>query len=152
MYIYWHYFPPGNFFLLLRILLLSPPLISIYLCMFNLRAVTLDQLVQELVDQGLSITTSFIKSQEPESGYGGDWAIRIQAAEQSRPSEDGYVQATYIYVQPVNSEFKSSYCCGCMPTRLISLRAVWGGQRCSFGFAFKVQCPSDRYEVSAHKV
>lgn len=34
---------------------------------------------QVLVDQKLVLTTSFLKSMEKEGGYGGDWAIRIEA-------------------------------------------------------------------------
>ncbi|KAG0605933.1 hypothetical protein M758_9G099500 [Ceratodon purpureus] len=42
---------------------------------------------QEIVDQGLGITTSFLKHQDPESGYGGDWAVRVQVVEKMRPKE-----------------------------------------------------------------
>ncbi|XP_047967733.1 mannosyl-oligosaccharide glucosidase GCS1-like isoform X1 [Salvia hispanica] len=34
---------------------------------------------QVLVDQKLVLTTNFLKSREEESGYGGDWAVRIEA-------------------------------------------------------------------------
>lgn len=34
---------------------------------------------QVLVDQKLVLTTSFLKSKEEESGYGGDWAVRTEA-------------------------------------------------------------------------
>ncbi|KAK4402661.1 Mannosyl-oligosaccharide glucosidase GCS1 [Sesamum angolense] len=34
---------------------------------------------QVLVDQNLKLTTSFLKSMEKESSYGGDWAVRIEA-------------------------------------------------------------------------
>lgn len=43
--------------------------------------------MQEIVDQGLGITTSFLKHQGPESGYGGDWAVRVQVVEKTRPKE-----------------------------------------------------------------
>lgn len=42
---------------------------------------------QEIVDQGLAITTYFLKSQTPESGYGGDWAVRVKVAEKKVPEE-----------------------------------------------------------------
>lgn len=32
---------------------------------------------QVIVDQGLSLTTSFLKEKGHGSGYGGDWAVRI---------------------------------------------------------------------------
>lgn len=34
---------------------------------------------QVLVDQKLTLTTSFLKSKDIGSGYGGDWAVRIEA-------------------------------------------------------------------------
>lgn len=34
---------------------------------------------QELVDRGLKLTTSFIKMKGHGSGYGGDWAVRVEA-------------------------------------------------------------------------
>ncbi|BBN11838.1 mannosyl-oligosaccharide glucosidase [Marchantia polymorpha subsp. ruderalis] len=47
---------------------------------------------QELLDQGVTLTTSFLKSWEDGSGYGGDWAVRIKVeAENATESsqEDG---------------------------------------------------------------
>jgi mannosyl-oligosaccharide glucosidase len=41
---------------------------------------------QEIVDQDLSITTTFLKSWELGSGYGGDWVVRIQAKKQGSSS------------------------------------------------------------------
>lgn len=32
---------------------------------------------QELVDQDMTLMTSFFKSKEDGSGYGGDWTVRI---------------------------------------------------------------------------
>jgi len=32
---------------------------------------------QVLVDQGITLTTGFLKSKEEGSGYGGDWTVRI---------------------------------------------------------------------------
>jgi len=32
---------------------------------------------QVLVDHGMTLTTGFLKSKEEGSGYGGDWAVRI---------------------------------------------------------------------------
>lgn len=32
---------------------------------------------QFLVDHGLMLTTSFLKSKGADSGYGGDWAVRV---------------------------------------------------------------------------
>lgn len=34
---------------------------------------------QVLVDHGLRLETSFLKSKSEGSGYGGDWAVRIDA-------------------------------------------------------------------------
>lgn len=33
---------------------------------------------QVLVDHGMVLATSFLKSKEVGSGYGGDWAVRIE--------------------------------------------------------------------------
>uniref|UniRef100_A0A7I4A5H3 Mannosyl-oligosaccharide glucosidase n=1 Tax=Physcomitrium patens TaxID=3218 RepID=A0A7I4A5H3_PHYPA len=42
---------------------------------------------QEIIDQGLAITTSFMKHEDPKSGYGGDWAVRVAVAEKKRHKE-----------------------------------------------------------------
>ncbi|KAG8365914.1 hypothetical protein BUALT_Bualt17G0021500 [Buddleja alternifolia] len=42
---------------------------------------------QVLADQEFTLTTSFLKSREKESGYGGDWAVRIEAQSEI-PNED----------------------------------------------------------------
>ncbi|XP_073129902.1 mannosyl-oligosaccharide glucosidase GCS1 [Henckelia pumila] len=42
---------------------------------------------QVLVDQDLTLTTSFLKSKDKESGYGGDWGVRIEA-QSEKSSED----------------------------------------------------------------
>jgi mannosyl-oligosaccharide glucosidase len=34
---------------------------------------------QELTDHGLQLTTSFLKDKGEGSGYGGDWAVRLDA-------------------------------------------------------------------------
>lgn len=34
---------------------------------------------QALVDQALSLTTSFLKESRNGSGYGGDWVVRLEA-------------------------------------------------------------------------
>ena len=34
---------------------------------------------QEIVDLGIKLTTSFVKTKERGSGYGGDWAVKIEA-------------------------------------------------------------------------
>lgn len=34
---------------------------------------------QVLVDHGLFLTTSFLKEKGESSGYGGDWAVRLDA-------------------------------------------------------------------------
>lgn len=34
---------------------------------------------QVLVDQEFTLTTSFLKSRVAESGYGGDWTVRLEA-------------------------------------------------------------------------
>ncbi|CAM6105240.1 unnamed protein product [Calypogeia fissa] len=46
---------------------------------------------QELLDQGLLVSTSFLKSKDEGSGYGGDWAVRIRAEDAAglnRTTED----------------------------------------------------------------
>ncbi|XP_042048739.1 mannosyl-oligosaccharide glucosidase GCS1-like isoform X2 [Salvia splendens] len=43
---------------------------------------------QVLVDQKLFLTTSFLKSKEEESGYGGDWAVRIEAQSLGKGTSD----------------------------------------------------------------
>ncbi|XP_058192852.1 mannosyl-oligosaccharide glucosidase GCS1-like [Rhododendron vialii] len=44
---------------------------------------------QELVDQDMTLMTSFFKSKEDGSGYGGDWTVRIDVRnENSKLSED----------------------------------------------------------------
>ena len=37
---------------------------------------------QLLVDQDMTLATSFLKSKEDGSGYGGDWAVRINMQRQ----------------------------------------------------------------------
>ncbi|KAL6983884.1 mannosyl-oligosaccharide glucosidase [Sarracenia purpurea var. burkii] len=52
---------------------------------------------QKLVDQELTLTTSFYKSKEDGSGYGGDWAVRIDMqSESSKLSEDLW-QTAYLF-------------------------------------------------------
>ncbi|QCD83381.1 mannosyl-oligosaccharide glucosidase [Vigna unguiculata] len=44
---------------------------------------------QVLLDQGVALTTAFLKSKEEGSGYGGDWAIRISVqADKSKWNEE----------------------------------------------------------------
>lgn len=37
---------------------------------------------QVLIDHGLSLTTSFLKERGKGSGYGGDWAVRLEAQDE----------------------------------------------------------------------
>jgi hypothetical protein len=54
--------------------------------------------MQEIVDQDLSITTTFLKSWEFGSGYGGDWVVRIQAKKQgSSSSSSSYSEIQYRF-------------------------------------------------------
>ncbi|CAA6668399.1 unnamed protein product [Spirodela intermedia] len=43
---------------------------------------------QELVDRGLKLVTSFIKMKGDGSGYGGDWAVRVEADNEKSSSDD----------------------------------------------------------------
>ncbi|KAF2286506.1 hypothetical protein GH714_017432 [Hevea brasiliensis] len=52
---------------------------------------------QVLVDQGLKLETSFLKSKNEGSGYGGDWAVRIDAQ-----SEKTLIFTIYL-ICPANS-------------------------------------------------
>ncbi|PIN15118.1 Glucosidase I [Handroanthus impetiginosus] len=53
---------------------------------------------QVLVDQNLKLTTSFLKSTEKESGYGGDWAVRIEAQNEVRDEEMPETAHLFFYV------------------------------------------------------
>ncbi|PIN26107.1 Glucosidase I [Handroanthus impetiginosus] len=53
---------------------------------------------QVLVDQNLKLTTSFLKSTEKESGYGGDWAVRIEAQNEVRDEEMPETVHLFFYV------------------------------------------------------
>ncbi|PON82830.1 Glycoside hydrolase [Trema orientale] len=51
---------------------------------------------QAIVDQGMSLTTSFLKSKQEGSGYGGDWAVRIdvqgeKAMQDEEPRSSGHL-------------------------------------------------------------
>ncbi|KZV39984.1 hypothetical protein F511_15646 [Dorcoceras hygrometricum] len=50
---------------------------------------------QVLVDQDLTLTTSFLKSKDKESGYGGDWGVRIEA--QSEKSSEDMDKITHLF-------------------------------------------------------
>lgn len=53
---------------------------------------------QVLVDQKLTLTTSFLKSKEKESGYGGDWAVRIEAQSEVLQEEMEETVHLFFYV------------------------------------------------------
>ncbi|KAI3467687.1 hypothetical protein Pfo_024350 [Paulownia fortunei] len=53
---------------------------------------------QVLVDQKLTLTTSFLKSKEKESGYGGDWAVRIEAQSEVLNKEMAEIVHLFFYV------------------------------------------------------
>jgi len=53
--------------------------------------------MQEIVDQDLSITTTFLKSWELGSGYGGDWVVRIQAKKQGSSSSSSSSEIQYRF-------------------------------------------------------
>ncbi|GER29135.1 glucosidase [Striga asiatica] len=53
---------------------------------------------QVLVDQKLALTTSFLKSKDKESGYGGDWAIRIEAQSEGLNEEMAKSVHLFFYV------------------------------------------------------
>ncbi|XP_057776938.1 mannosyl-oligosaccharide glucosidase GCS1 [Salvia miltiorrhiza] len=53
---------------------------------------------QVLVDQKLVLTTSFLKSKDEESGYGGDWAFRIEAQNEVLNEEMEEIVHLFFYV------------------------------------------------------
>ncbi|KAL2547190.1 Mannosyl-oligosaccharide glucosidase GCS1 [Forsythia ovata] len=53
---------------------------------------------QILVDQELKLTTSFFKYKEKDSGYGGDWAVRIEAQSDKRSEEMSELVHLFFYV------------------------------------------------------
>ncbi|XP_051122251.1 mannosyl-oligosaccharide glucosidase GCS1-like isoform X2 [Andrographis paniculata] len=53
---------------------------------------------QLLVDQNLKLTTSFLKSMETGSGYGGDWAVRIEAESEVHNEEMSDVVHLFFYM------------------------------------------------------
>ncbi|KAL1565274.1 ADP-ribosylation factor GTPase-activating protein gcs1 [Salvia divinorum] len=53
---------------------------------------------QVLVDQKLVLTTSFLKSKEKDSGYGGDWAVRIEAQSEVLNEEMEEIAHLFFYV------------------------------------------------------
>ncbi|KAK4413227.1 Mannosyl-oligosaccharide glucosidase GCS1 [Sesamum alatum] len=53
---------------------------------------------QVLVDQNLKLTTSFLKSMEEESGYGGDWAFRVEAQSEVLKEETEDTVHLFFYV------------------------------------------------------
>ncbi|KAL8514460.1 hypothetical protein ACS0TY_013538 [Phlomoides rotata] len=53
---------------------------------------------QVFVDQKLTLTTSFLKSKEKESGYGGDWAVRIEAQSEVLNEEMKEIVHLFFYI------------------------------------------------------
>ncbi|KAL7171743.1 hypothetical protein ACSBR2_036415 [Camellia fascicularis] len=54
---------------------------------------------QMLVDQDMTLITSFLKSKEDGSGYGGDWAVRIDVqSEKSKLSEEMQTVHLFFYL------------------------------------------------------
>ncbi|KAL3649881.1 ADP-ribosylation factor GTPase-activating protein gcs1 [Castilleja foliolosa] len=53
---------------------------------------------QVLDDQKVTLTTSFLKSKEKESGYGGDWAVRIEAQSEALNKEMAEIVHLFFYV------------------------------------------------------
>ncbi|CAL5357821.1 unnamed protein product [Camellia sinensis] len=54
---------------------------------------------QMLVDQDMTLMTSFLKSKEDGSGYGGDWAVRIDVqSEKSKLSEEMQTVHLFFYL------------------------------------------------------
>ncbi|KAL7226986.1 hypothetical protein ACSBR1_021952 [Camellia fascicularis] len=52
-----------------------------------------------LVDQDMTLMTSFLKSKEDGSGYGGDWAVRIDVqSEKSKLSEEMRTVHLFFYL------------------------------------------------------
>ncbi|CAL5433607.1 unnamed protein product [Camellia sinensis] len=50
---------------------------------------------QMLVDQDMTLMTSFLKSKEDGSGYGGDWAVRIDVQMDIAPKPEIFYKTTY---------------------------------------------------------
>ncbi|XP_012851159.1 PREDICTED: mannosyl-oligosaccharide glucosidase GCS1-like [Erythranthe guttata] len=53
---------------------------------------------QVFVDQRLTLTTSFLKSKEIESGYGGDWAVRLEADTEEVNKEKTEIVHLFFYM------------------------------------------------------
>ncbi|XP_073019820.1 mannosyl-oligosaccharide glucosidase GCS1-like [Primulina eburnea] len=53
---------------------------------------------QVLVDQDLTLTTSFLKSKDKESGYGGDWGVRIEAQSEKSGEDMDKIVHLFFYI------------------------------------------------------
>ncbi|CAI9756358.1 unnamed protein product [Fraxinus pennsylvanica] len=53
---------------------------------------------QVLVDQEFTLMTSFLKYKEKESGYGGDWAVRIEAQSEKHSEDMSELVHLFFYV------------------------------------------------------
>ncbi|ONK58208.1 uncharacterized protein A4U43_C09F9600 [Asparagus officinalis] len=52
---------------------------------------------QKIVDQGLSLTTSFLKEKGHGSGYGGDWAVRINVQNEKLSLEEAELTNAHLF-------------------------------------------------------
>lgn len=59
---------------------------------------------QVLVDHGLRLETSFLKSKSEGSGYGGDWAVRIDAQSEKSDWNDEMQQKGHLFFYLANED------------------------------------------------
>ncbi|KAI4964728.1 hypothetical protein ZWY2020_059785 [Hordeum vulgare] len=52
---------------------------------------------QELTDHGLHLTTSFLKEKGDGSGYGGDWAVRLDAKNEGSSLSEAQESTTHLF-------------------------------------------------------
>ncbi|XP_058103291.1 mannosyl-oligosaccharide glucosidase GCS1 [Magnolia sinica] len=59
---------------------------------------------QVLVDQDLTLTTSFLKAKMNGSGYGGDWAVRVDAQNEKSGLDDETWRAAHLFFYLADEE------------------------------------------------
>ncbi|OAY72671.1 Mannosyl-oligosaccharide glucosidase GCS1 [Ananas comosus] len=62
---------------------------------------------QVLIDHGLSLTTSFLKERGKGSGYGGDWAVRLEAQDEKSSLTEPKEGAVHLFFYLADEEGKS---------------------------------------------
>uniref|UniRef100_A0ACD5XGZ3 Uncharacterized protein n=1 Tax=Avena sativa TaxID=4498 RepID=A0ACD5XGZ3_AVESA len=62
---------------------------------------------QELTDHGLQLTTSFLKQKGEGSGYGGDWAVRLDAKSEGSSLSGAQESTTHLFFYIADESGKS---------------------------------------------